>query len=336
MEQTNKKPTGLEAISSTLSRGSTGDAVKALQQYLNGLGYDVGKVDSIYGPKVEAAVRQFQADNGLKSDGYFGTQSLGKAKTLGVSATPAANAGSVPTTQEALDRMYADAVVSHPAFKGNSPEALNNAVLTGDFSGLLNPEGLPFSQADQDEALRMSEDALRPGFDIMKKKDTEDTEASLEEKLRGYNEFLDTESENFSQDKANLDQDAANRGVLFSGGRAQKEKMLGNNYTQKNNNRLAEYTKSVGDVARDYQYKYGDESAGKLSSLYNLGGNTYNPNTARNGVGSRSLSAVYNPAGGGYQGTANVLNKTEALKRSAGLLWNKGNKLLSTGYGNKY
>lgn len=336
MEQTNQKPTGLNAITSTLSRGSTGDATKALQQYLIGLGYSGVKADGVYGPITEQAVKQFQADNGLKSDGFFGPQSLGKAKNLGMSSTQAGQVGSKPINQEALDKMYADAVVAHPTFAGNSPEALNNALLTGDFSGILNPEGKPFSQADQDSALADARSALQPGFDIMKKKDTADVESTLEGQLADYNNFLETEGANFEKDKGNLDQTAANNGVLFSGGRIQKEKMLGDAYNRNQEYALGKYGRNIGDIARDYQYKYGDEPASNLSKYYSLGGNTYNPNVARGGVGAKSLSSVYNPSGGGYQGTANVQNTTDALKRSAGLLWNKGNKLLSTGYANKY
>lgn len=59
-----------------LSYGSTGEDVKKLQSTLAGLGYDVGSsgVDGIYGAKTQAAVKQYQQDNGLASDGIVGAK----------------------------------------------------------------------------------------------------------------------------------------------------------------------------------------------------------------------------------------------------------------------
>lgn len=56
----------------TLKKGSTGAAVKTLQQNLKKLGYDVGTVDGTYGTKTVAAVKAFQKDHGLTVDGIAG------------------------------------------------------------------------------------------------------------------------------------------------------------------------------------------------------------------------------------------------------------------------
>ena len=47
-----------------------------LQHALNALGYPVGTPDGVYGPKTEAAVKQFQQAAGLTADGVFGPQTL--------------------------------------------------------------------------------------------------------------------------------------------------------------------------------------------------------------------------------------------------------------------
>lgn len=77
-------------VTQVLNRGDKGDDVKALQQALNNQGYNLD-VDGSFGPATEAAVKQYQADNGLKSDGLVGPatkdlfESKGYAKgTLGV------------------------------------------------------------------------------------------------------------------------------------------------------------------------------------------------------------------------------------------------------------
>ena len=56
---------------SILKRGSKGKDVEFLQERLNSLGYDLA-VDGVYGPKTEAAVRAFQKDNKIDSDGVVG------------------------------------------------------------------------------------------------------------------------------------------------------------------------------------------------------------------------------------------------------------------------
>lgn len=54
-----------------LERGSTGPSVSALQNLLVAAGHDV-EVDGIFGPGTDAAVRAFQAANGLTVDGVVG------------------------------------------------------------------------------------------------------------------------------------------------------------------------------------------------------------------------------------------------------------------------
>ena len=54
-----------------IQRGSTGDAVKELQQHLSRLGYPVG-ADGIFGSTTETMVKRFQAANGIGADGIVG------------------------------------------------------------------------------------------------------------------------------------------------------------------------------------------------------------------------------------------------------------------------
>lgn len=63
----------------TIRRGSRGECVTLLQTKLIQRGYDVGNTgaDGAYGAKTEAAVKAFQADNGLKSDGICGPATWG-------------------------------------------------------------------------------------------------------------------------------------------------------------------------------------------------------------------------------------------------------------------
>jgi N-acetylmuramoyl-L-alanine amidase len=53
-----------------------GDDVQALQRMLNTLGFDAGKEDGIFGPRVANAVREFQRNSGAKVDGIVGLDTV--------------------------------------------------------------------------------------------------------------------------------------------------------------------------------------------------------------------------------------------------------------------
>ncbi len=61
-----------------LKLGSSGPEVRSVQQRLKALRYDIGTVDGDFGKATEAAVKAFQARNGLSPDGVVGTQTLNK------------------------------------------------------------------------------------------------------------------------------------------------------------------------------------------------------------------------------------------------------------------
>lgn len=64
----------------TLKKGSQGEDVRALQEMLTSMGYDVGakngKADGIFGPKTETAVKAFQSRNGLAATGIADPETL--------------------------------------------------------------------------------------------------------------------------------------------------------------------------------------------------------------------------------------------------------------------
>lgn len=67
----------VQAGSASLSRGQGGPSVEELQRQMNAAGAQPPlDVDGKLGPKTEAAVRRFQAQNGLTPDGSAGAQTL--------------------------------------------------------------------------------------------------------------------------------------------------------------------------------------------------------------------------------------------------------------------
>jgi peptidoglycan hydrolase-like protein with peptidoglycan-binding domain len=65
-----------------LALGSTGPAVKKLQEALVALGVNPGKVDGIFGPKTEAAVKRFQKKVGGVPDGIVGPKTRQAMKAM--------------------------------------------------------------------------------------------------------------------------------------------------------------------------------------------------------------------------------------------------------------
>lgn len=67
---------GVDMITMMLKKGMTGEAVRAMQEMLNDIGYDCGTADGIYGTRTQAAVVAFQRANSLTADGIAGPQTL--------------------------------------------------------------------------------------------------------------------------------------------------------------------------------------------------------------------------------------------------------------------
>ncbi|HNX63261.1 MAG TPA: peptidoglycan-binding protein [Candidatus Limiplasma sp.] len=86
-----KAPTDVE-YTKKLSRGSTGDQVKLVQQRLTDLGYFSGPISGNYMNKTQDAVKQFQQNNGLKADGVTGEDTwnilFDDTQALNASASP--------------------------------------------------------------------------------------------------------------------------------------------------------------------------------------------------------------------------------------------------------
>jgi peptidoglycan hydrolase-like protein with peptidoglycan-binding domain len=322
---------------SSLQPGQTGSDVKKLQDFLVSQGYltqaQVNTGYGTYGPQTTAAVKAFQRDKGVDSSsgpGYWGPKTIAAAGGQGGRET-----------QEQVDAKYKDAASKNPVINqltkgGSSLDDIFEALSTGNLGGIKTASGMPFSAKDQQAALKQADEDTKLYYEALQQKEKADTEATLAQKQADYQNYLLNSSQQFEEDKIKADQTAVNNGVLFSGGRYQKEKNLERAYSQDQAYKAANIGRDISNAARDFQYKYGNKEAKGLSQYYKLGGNTFNANVAQGGVGTSGLSDVYKPSAYDFQGTRKTERSTAANQRAAGLLWNKGNKLLATGYNNQY
>lgn len=72
-----------DRLLSFASKPYAGDDVAALQERLLELGFDSGRVDGVFGTRTEAALKSFQREYGLVSDGVCGPSTLRALKQLG-------------------------------------------------------------------------------------------------------------------------------------------------------------------------------------------------------------------------------------------------------------
>jgi hypothetical protein len=351
----------------TLTPGTTSADVTALQKFLISQNFQIpAGATGYYGDQTKAAVAAWQKANGVDTqgnDGYWGPRSIA------VASQPAGNtytqgqkikSGEVKyNTQTGALLRPGETTAINPSAPTDEEKAFvhttlaNNPITApvitkygtwedaykasgGDIAKMTDMYGTPFSQEDQTQAMNDASAALDPYYAAETQKDTQDAEASMAKSQADYQNYLQTSGQNFQADKIKQDQNAADQGVLFSGGRKQKEQNLQNAYSTDNASKLADLTANVGNAARDYQYKYGNSNANNLSKYYSAGQNTYNAGVATGGVGNAGLSNIYNVGSSNFQGTN--INSAKAAKetRAAGLLWNKGNKLVSSGLNNQY
>lgn len=85
----------VQGSNTLLRHGMQGDAVEQLQRDLEELDYYTGTVTGKYGNLTKEAVRLFQRDNGLSSDGVAGPKTLAKIRSelTGIEESAADNAG---------------------------------------------------------------------------------------------------------------------------------------------------------------------------------------------------------------------------------------------------
>ena len=162
-----------ESVEALSQRGSRGEEVRQIQTALQNRGYDPGSVDGIYGERTEAAVRRFQADQGLAVDGIAGPDTLAALGISGSSngATSVSNSdyyllariisaearGEPYTGQVAVGAVVLNRV-KHPSF----PDTIAGVIYQpGAFSAINDGQ---FDQPIAESAYRAAQDALN-GWD---------------------------------------------------------------------------------------------------------------------------------------------------------------------------
>ena len=214
-------------------------------------------------------------------------------------------------------------------------DALIQGMTTGDWSKVQGVGGKPFDATIATKAFNDNMAVLDPAYAAEKQKETLDIKDTLAGKQASYAETERKAAEDFQNQKTGLDQTAADQGVLFSGGRIQKQNNLKTQFDAEQAYNKGAMSRDINSTARDYAYKYGTDSANSLSKYYKLGGNSYNPNVATGGATSNGLSSIYNNGGANFYGTNPAKQKAETAVRAYGQLKNLTNKSVVGSYKDK-
>ena len=157
------------AYADLYKRGSSGQRVTEIQTRLKNWGYYDGTVDGVYGSRTESAVRWFQRQNGLSTDGQAGPQTLAAlGLPTGEGGTPQDSSGDVYLlarliSAEARGEPYVGQVavgavvlnrVRHPSF----PSTVSGVVYQTDaFTCVSDGQ---FNEPIAESAYRAAQDAL--------------------------------------------------------------------------------------------------------------------------------------------------------------------------------
>ncbi|WP_166346164.1 N-acetylmuramoyl-L-alanine amidase [Phytoactinopolyspora limicola] len=164
---------GDRLLSYVVANPQTGDDVLALQRRLSELGFDVGQVDGVFGPRTGEGVRELQRNVGLSPDGTCGPSTFKALDRLAPIVT-----GGRPDSLRASEklrqagkRLPGKVVVIDPGHggsdRGNTGQGLEEAAIVEDLAvrieGRLAATGVqayltrgPGSDTELDEAARAS------------------------------------------------------------------------------------------------------------------------------------------------------------------------------------
>ena len=255
------------------------------------------------------AIKQLQTSLGLTPTGVMDT------------ATHAAMTNAVTTS-----------VSSNPGMQRyletNSVENIVNGFFSNNLSSIVDITGQPFTKKQQRAAVAEAERVFNPGFKAQAAFDQSVVEDTLRGQQEDFGQFQQAEEQMFGDQKDQLDNSAADQGVLFSGSRLQKQNDLRNTFQDREAIQRGRTQDNIRTTARNNQFARGDKNARGLSDFYDLPGQSqFNAGVAGGQVSQSGLSSAYNPSEFKFQGTRNVANTAAVQQRAANTLTNTARKL---------
>jgi len=169
------------------------EQIKQLQDLLVKMGYmtqaEVNTGYGIYGPKTTRAMADYNANGGKPKTNFTGTS------------------GKTDPNQPLTDAEYEAGKANNPIVKeylnnGSTLEQIQNAIDTGDLSGIRKSDGTPFSAEEQQAAVTQGLEDNRLFYEAQQENDRVATENALAQKQADYQDFLISQGDKFQTDKS--------------------------------------------------------------------------------------------------------------------------------------
>lgn len=206
-----------------LQRGAKGENVKQLQEALNSLGGYNLKLDGMYGPATEAAVRSFQQSKGIRVDGIVGPQTTAAFGGQKTSAGPAIDVMDKSVAENPEMQKYLDSLT--PELRSMYDQLTMEIKSKVEQGERVNPD-LTITPEMTARFMTEASAKLDPYFKELIRQHSQDLSISTRQLQEDYNKQIQREEPAFQQNLENQDIQEAEGGMAFSSGRNQREQRL--------------------------------------------------------------------------------------------------------------
>jgi peptidoglycan hydrolase-like protein with peptidoglycan-binding domain len=278
----------------TLSIGSKDkNAVMELQKALNASGVGVNlKVDGLFGPATEAAVRAYQAKNNLKVDGIVGPQTKGQLSGTPTSLSPAYGAitngiNSDPQKSEIYNSLT-------PELKSLFDQLTLQISTLVEQGQRVNPD-LTITPEMTARFLEQATKELDPYYQELIRQNKQDLSTSFQQLQEDYNKTIQREQPAFQQTLEGQDINEAEAGMAFSSGRQKREQNIISGQQQRLDDLFQINQRGAEKLAVTGERQIGSRAFGDLGipslQQYAAQRSTISPRGTLTSTGSRSLYA---------------------------------------------
>ncbi len=265
-----------------LKIGSTGQNVSDLQSYLKAIGLYQGKVDGIFGPQTDQAVRSFQSSKGLTADGIVGPKTASATASIQSGSNPPANTLATKPPDDPSNRYNTQTGQLNTNYGNTSSTNTQPKVMGVDLSsydltpankdllaqiggvfqstldqGLKINPNLNLDQGTLDKILETAKKQVKPYYQQQIDTIKQDVLREAPQILQSYqNEVAGKESQ-FQNDLGNARESYADRGLAFSGQRTKGELGMRDTQNRDLQNLSTDYGNKLYTLGRTAESKIG-------------------------------------------------------------------------------
>lgn len=320
---------GFTLSGNNLKLYSQGDDVKNLQKYLSGVGLYQGKVDGIFGPQTQDAVKQFQSIHGLTTDGIVGPKTASAMQSVQSGSTPSPETQAPQTNQppqsnqnEQTGTQNYQTDQSYNTGDSNldtTLKELNNFVQNQLAQGLTINPNLNFDQDTLDKFLETAKTQVHPYYAQQIDAIKNDVLRNASQITGNYENDIAAQQQNFQDTLGNARENYAQSGLTFSGQRTKGEQNIANTQNRTLQGLNTAYANKLYDLGTSAEQKIGSGNVNYTlpslsqysANLGGLGGFDKGQSISQYNPGQYKLGSI------GQEEQAAIEARNQALKKTA-------------------